>query len=156
MPKRKDIQSTFLIGAIVSMLTVPAFGEVTRPDDGPPGFYSVGAWQGRCLRDGWLNGSKNESCGAELLGTSIDVYIARTVKGLTVSMSSEGCKKTTFKAAMSKTQLSSPDRAIRLETLIQGLLKKEARKCGPNGQVAAPITRTDLADILTETDGLEF
>jgi hypothetical protein len=151
-----NTQFTIIIGLTAAMLATSASAEVTRPDDGPPGFYSVGPWEGRCVRDGWLNGSDHESCGAELLGPSIDVYLARNANALTITLSSTACSKSVFKAVMSKKQLALPNRAVRLEATIQGLIKKEAKKCGGKSSLPAPITTADLTDILNETDGLEF
>jgi hypothetical protein len=156
MPKRSVIQPILIIGAMSAVLASPAVGEVTYNDDGPPGFYSVGPWEGRCIRDGWLSGAKHESCGAQLFSPSIDIRLVRTVKGLTVTLSNSSCKKGVFKATMRPKQLSMPDRVTRLEASIQGLLKKQAKKCGPNGTLPAPVTTADLTDILNETDGLEF
>lgn len=155
MPKRTDIRS-IIIGLTAALLATSASAEVTRPDDGPPGFYSVGPWEGRCVRDGWLNGSDHESCGAELLTPGNDLYLARTVKGLTITLDSTACKKMVFKATMTKAQLARPDRSVQLETKIKGLMKTEAKKCGANGSAAIAINRNDLTDILNETDGLEF
>jgi hypothetical protein len=156
MPKNTSILSTLAIGLTAAFLGVPVSAEVTRPEDGPPGFYSVGPWEGCCIRDGWLEGSDHESCGAEMLGPSIDVYLARTAKGLTVTLSSAACKNSVFKAQMTNSQLAAPGRAARLEGVLNGLLKKEAKKCGGKSSLPAPITTADLNDILSETDGLEF
>jgi hypothetical protein len=138
------------------LLSTSASAEVIRPDDGPPGFYSVGPWEGRCIRDGWLEGSDHESCGAEMLGASIDLYLARTVKGLTVTVNNGDCKNGVFKAQMTNKLLALPNRAKRLEGVLNSLLKKQTKKCGTEGDTAAPITTDDLTDILNETDGLEF
>ena len=136
------------------MLATSASAEVTRLEDGPPGVYSVGHWQGRCVRDGWLNGSDHESCGAALDGF-VSVYISRDVKGLVVSMNKQGCKRRPAKAKMSVKQLAKPDRAERLETLIRKLAVTQQKRCGPEGEMHA-ATKEDLAEILKETDGLEF
>lgn len=147
---------SLIVAATASMLTTFASAEVIHKEDGPPGFYSVGPWEGRCVRDGWLSGAEHESCGAQLFSPSIDIRLVRTVKGLTVTLSNSSCKKGVFKAAMSNKQLALPNRATRLETTIQGLVKKQTKKCGPDATLPAPITTADLNDILDETDGLEF
>ena len=154
MPKRTNIQSTLTIGLTAAMLATSASAEVTRPEDGPPGISSVGHWQGRCVRDGWLNGADHESCGAVLAGF-VSVYISRDVKGLVVTMNKEGCKRGPAKAKMSVKQLAKPDRAEKLETLIRKLVVKQQKRCGPEGEMY-PATKEDLAEILKETDGLEF
>jgi hypothetical protein len=156
MPKRKNFKSTLIIGLTAALLATSVSAEVIHKEDGPPGYYSVGAWEGRCVRDGWLSGAKHESCGAQLFSPSIDLRLVRTVKGLTVTLSNSSCKKGVFKAAMSNKQLALPNRATLLEATIQGLVKKEAKKCGGKSTLPAPITTADLNDILDETDGLEF
>ena len=156
MPKRTNIQSTLIIGLTAALLATSASAEVVHKEDGPPGYYSVGPWEGRCVRDGWLSGAEHESCGAQLFSPSIDIRLVRTVKGLTVTLSNSSCKKGVFKAAMSNKQLALPNRTTRLEATIQGLMKKQTQKCGPDATLPAPITPADLTDILNETDGLEF
>jgi hypothetical protein len=156
MPKRTDIQSILIIGLAAALLATSAAAEVIRKEEGPPGYYSVGPWEGRCVRDGWLSGAKHESCGAQLFSPSMDIRLVRTVKRLTITLSSKACSKSVFKAAMSSKQLALPNRATRLEATIQGLVKKEAKKCGGKSTLPAPITTADLNDILDETDGLEF
>ena len=156
MPNCIKIQTTLIIGLTAALLVTSASAEVMHKEDGPPGFYSVGPWEGRCVRDGWLSGAKHESCGAQLFSPSIDIRLVRTVKGLTVTLSNSTCKKGVFKAAMSNKQLALPNRATRLEATIQGLVKKEAKKCGGKSTLSAPVTTADLTDILNETDGLEF
>jgi hypothetical protein len=144
-----------LASALLSFAAiVPVSAEVVRQDDGPLGNYSVGAWTGRCVRDGWLGFAKNESCGA-YLDAFITVRLNRTVKGLTVTVGNEGCCKDTASAKMSVKALAAPNRVEKLEFLIQKLLVKMQKKCGLEGE-NNPVKREDLADILTETDGLEF
>lgn len=154
MPKLTFIQSTLITGLTAVMLATSASAEVTRPEDGPPGVYSVGRWEGRCVRDGWLNGADHESCGAVLDGF-VSVSISRDVKGLVVSMNKDGCKRGPAKAKMSVKQLAKPDRVEKLETLIRKLAVKQQKRCGPEGEMHA-ATKEDLAEILKETDGLEF
>jgi hypothetical protein len=154
MPKHSNTQSTLIIGLTAALLATSASAEVTRREDGPPGVYSVGHWEGRCVRDGWLNGADHESCGAVLDGF-VSVYISRDVKGLVVSMNKDGCKRGPAKAKMTVKQLAQPDRAEKLETLIRKLAVKQQKRCGPEGEMYA-ATKEDLAEILKETDGLEF
>lgn len=153
MPKRNDIQSILLIG-LLAAFSAPLAAEVTRNEDGPPGYYSVGKWTGRCVRDGWLSGSKHESCGAQLK-SFVSVHLSRTVKGLTATLHNQGCRKGTVSAKMRPKALAAPNRAEMLEKSIQMLIKKQQKICGVEGEMY-PVTREDLAEILTETDGLEF
>jgi hypothetical protein len=144
-----------LTSALVSFTAiVPVGAEVVRQDDGPLGNYSVGAWTGRCVRDGWLGFAKNESCGA-YLDAFVNVRLNRTVKGLIVTVGNAGCCKDIATAKMSVRALAAPNRVEALELLIQKLLNKMQKKCGLEGE-NNPVKREDLADILTETDGLEF
>jgi hypothetical protein len=167
MLRRTNIQSILIIG-LLAVIALPVTAkvsdsdqvssqeQVTDQEDDPPGSFSVGPWEGRCIRDGWLNGAKNESCGAGTSGPGLQVFLSRTVKDLTVTLSNDACKKPLFKATISKAVLAAPNRAVRLEVIIQGLVKKQAKKCGSKSTLLAPITTDDLTDILTETDGLEF
>jgi hypothetical protein len=90
-----------------------------------------------------------------VLAGFVSVSISRDIKGLVVSMNKEGCKRGPAKAKMSVKQLAKPDRAERLETLIRILAVKQQKRCGPEGEMHA-ATKEDLAEILNETDGLEF
>ncbi len=64
----KIIRTTAIGLLASSLITPPVLAEVVHQEDGPPGYYSVGNWKGRCIRDGWLSGAENESCGAVLEG----------------------------------------------------------------------------------------
>jgi hypothetical protein len=153
MPKHPIIQPIVIIG-LFATFSAPSAAEVTRNEDGPPGYYSVGEWNGRCVRDGWLGGSKHESCGAQLKAF-VSVHLSRTVKGLTATVHNQGCRKGAVSAKMSPKALTAPNRAEMLEKSIQKLIKKQQKICGMEGEMY-PVMREDLADILTETDGLEF
>jgi hypothetical protein len=148
------MKAGYLLLGLAAMLSVPSVAEVTRDENGPPGYYSVGNWNGRCIRDGWLGGAEHESCGAQLK-SFISVDIRRTVKGLTVSLLNGGCPKGTVSSKMSVKALAKANRAEVLEAAIQKLIKRNQRKCGMEGEMYA-VERADLAEILTETDGLEF
>jgi hypothetical protein len=167
MLNRPNIKSILIIGlfAVVAAPVAAKLSDqdqvatqelVTDQEDDPPGSFSVGPWQGRCIRDGWLGGAKNESCGAGTPGPNLQVFLRRTVKGLTVTLGGAACEKTVFKAKMATKQLSASNRATQLETLIQGLVKNEAKKCGGKSALSERITNADISYILTETDGLEF
>jgi hypothetical protein len=153
MPKRTNIQ-LILIGALAATLASSASAEVTRNDDGPPGYYSVGEWSGRCVRDGWLNGAEHESCGAQLKSW-VTVDLRRTVKGLVATLHNQGCRNGTVSAKMSPKALAATNRAGVLEKQIQKLIKRQQKICGVEGEMY-PVELADLTDILNETDALEF
>jgi hypothetical protein len=155
MPKRTDIQSILIIG-LLAAFSVPSAAEVTRNEDGPPGSFSVGPWEGRCIRDGWLGGSRVENCTTTLKSGSISIIMARRSLGMMILVNDEKCPSGNFRATMDQKALGSKDRAALLEKQINGLLKKQAETCSGKSALPVPITPADLADILTETDGLEF
>jgi hypothetical protein len=134
--------------------TAPLNAEVMHQEDGLPGNYSVGNWTGRCARDGWLNGADHEICGAHLKAF-VSVDLRRNAKGLTVFLLNQGCPKETMYGRMSVKALATAGRAATLEALMQKLIKRQQKKCGMEGEMY-PVEQADLADILTETDGLEF
>ena len=154
MPKRTDIRFSLLIGALAFMLGSSASAEVTRTEDGPPGYYSVNKWSGRCIRDGWLNGAEHESCGAQLKSW-VTVDLRRTAKGLTATLHNQGCRKGTVSSKMIVKALAATNRAEVLEKQIQKLIKRQQKICGVEGEMY-PVEQADLTDILNETDGLEF
>jgi hypothetical protein len=148
MPKRTNIQFILVIGALAAMLATSASAEVTRTEDGPPGYYSVGEWSGRCVRDGWLNGAEHESCGAQLKSW-VTVDLRRTVKGLTATLHNQGCRKGTVSAKMTAKALAATNRAELLEKQIQKLIKRQQKICGLEGEMY-PVEQADLTDILNE------
>lgn len=154
MPKRSDTSSILIASALATMLASSASAEVMRSEDGPPGYYSVGEWSGRCVRDGWLNGADHESCGAQLKSW-VTVDLRRTAKGLTTTVHNQGCRKGTVSAKMNTKALTAANRAEVLEKQIQKLIKRQQKICGVEGEMY-PVEQADLTDILNETDGLEF
>ncbi len=145
--------SVLLFGCSVTV-DAPAFAEVAHPDGVAPGYYSVGNWVGRCRRDGFLDGAEHESCGARLDGF-VSISLSRTVKGLSVSMEKRGCKRGPVTIRLGLKALAAKDRAEKLEKQIAKMALRLQKRCGPDGEMY-PATKEDLADILTETDGLEF
>lgn len=141
------------LALISAAVTAPLSAEVVRKEDGPPGYFSVGNWTGRCVRDGWLGGAAHESCGARL-EAFVSINMSRTVKGLTVTLEKRGCKLPVT-AKIGRKALVSKDRAEKLEKQIARMAVRLQKRCGPDGEMY-PATKEDLADILTETDGLEF
>lgn len=145
-----------LLLPLIAAVATPSAAEVVRQEDGPLiGAYTVGDWSGRCRRDGWLGGADHESCGAYLEGP-LGVELIRTVKGLTINVKAEGCKRGKVSAKMSPKALEATDRVAQLEKAITNGATKLGKQCKPKPAFAHPVLTADLADILTETDGLEF
>lgn len=141
--------------ALIAIAFTPANAEVIRDEDGPMiGAFKVGEWGGRCRRDGWLAGADHESCGAQLDGP-VEIRLSRTSKGLEVITAAEGCNRT-VKKKMGNKALAAKNRAETLEKLMRSAVTKIIKKCDPQLDLAHPINRADLVDILGETDGLEF
>ncbi len=150
--------SMLVFSISIMLLSPPLAAEVVPPKDGSgrPGDFTVGPWQGRCIRDGWLNGAKNESCSVRLTAEGRTIFLSRTTKNLVATLNVDDCDKGVFKAKMGIKQLADKGRATRLQTLVNGLFEKEDHKCGDPSAWAVPISQEDLADILRETDGLDF
>jgi hypothetical protein len=168
MPKSKDIQSILIMG-LLAVIAAPVTAKVSDQDqvatqehvtdqeDDPLGSFSVGPWQGRCIRDGWLGSANTEICAAELGSDSpVSINISRTFKGLTLTVVYVKCRRGLFETNMSQKELVAKDRAAKLEKLIKRSLKRGKDICRTDAVLPAQITTADLAYILTDTDGLEF
>jgi hypothetical protein len=147
---------SLLASLVATMMSAssPLSAEVVHPEGVALGYYSVGNWVGRCRRDGFLDMAEHESCGARLDGF-VSISLSRTVKGLSVSMAKRGCKRGPVTIKLGVKALAAKDRAEKLEKQIAKMALRLQKKCGPDGDMY-PATKEDLADILTETDGLEF
>jgi hypothetical protein len=146
-----------LIFGLCLTLASPGYADVSYPEGGSPGDFVVGDWQGGCRRDGNLRGSNSESCGVSMeSGAPISITMVRTFRDLNVSVNFTDCARGVYKGEMTAKQLAYKDRVPKLEKLINDLLKREKRKCALEADLPGPVTLEDLADILKETDGLEF
>ncbi len=142
------------ITLVMALFISPLRSEVIHPDGGEPGVYSVGKWTGQCFRDGFLNGREHEDCGAILAGP-VKIWLFRTSEKMDITITTKSCKKGKWEGHFAKEKLSSDDRAAQLLAVINNGVKR--LKSGCVRALPTPVvTASDLSDILTETDGLEF
>jgi hypothetical protein len=142
--------------AVCLPLASPAYSEVSNPDGGKPSEFNIGQWRGKCFRDGYLQGSRTENCSATLTHASIEVILARRALGMMVLVNFQRCPNGIYRKSIDQKALASKNRDKELQRAIKDLAALEKRPCGQVADFSTRIVRSELADVLKETDGLSY
>lgn len=140
--------------AAAPLLALAGVPQDQKVDLRMPGTFQHGQWQGRCFRDGYLSGMDHELCRGWTNGP-VSMWFERTAEDMRFWLTVKGfTRQTGSQVEMQASSLEDSHRAENIAAVLRRVLPMSLSAC--HSKHAAPVVDVAaLAEVLTETDGLE-